>query len=217
MWVLKNQDFFKTSPYTNVKLAIVDPPYGIGYKDVEAGYYDEGVNLDLLAQLLKMWLDKDAWLLVFTSFMNYCQVYYAMEKYFRFRQKLVWFRPNMSKGTNIAKLPFYNVHEDILVFSKGSPKRPNKNDVGHNIDVLKYATPQTNYKIDKRIHPNQKPFKLIEHLVVAFSDEKDYILDPFAGSGVVGKVCKKHNRHYIGFEVNEIYYQRALQNIGKEE
>ena len=40
-------------------------------------------------------------------------------------------------------------------------------------------------------HPTQKPFKLIKWIVELISNKGETIIDPFAGSGVVGKVCKE--------------------------
>lgn len=56
-----------------------------------------------------------------------------------------------------------------------------------------------------RIHPTQKPFKLINRLVLASSNENNIVLDPFMGSGTTALSCKFLNRNYIGFELNEKY------------
>lgn len=53
-----------------------------------------------------------------------------------------------------------------------------------------------------RRHKWEKPLTLIERLIRVHSEVEDLILDPFAGSGVVEKVCKKLKRNYIGYELN---------------
>lgn len=68
---------------------------------------------------------------------------------------------------------------------------------------------------EKRIHPTQKPYKLIERLVLTSSNENDNVLDPFAGSGVVGTVCNNLNRHFVLIEKDSDYYNIIKQNIGK--
>jgi DNA modification methylase len=50
---------------------------------------------------------------------------------------------------------------------------------------------------DKQNHPATFPEKLVEFFVLSFTDENDLVLDPFAGSGTVGLVCKKLNRKYV--------------------
>lgn len=64
----------------------------------------------------------------------------------------------------------------------------------------------------------QKPEKLIERLVKASSNKNDIILDPFSGVGTTAAVCKKLNRNFIGFEINEEYIKlsnKRLDNIDK--
>lgn len=41
------------------------------------------------------------------------------------------------------------------------------------------------------------PEKLVSFFIKSFSDESNIVLDPFAGSGTVGKVCKELNRKFI--------------------
>ncbi|MBO5997342.1 MAG: site-specific DNA-methyltransferase [Alphaproteobacteria bacterium] len=55
----------------------------------------------------------------------------------------------------------------------------------------------------------QKPIKLIERLVLASSNPNDIVLDPFSGVGTTMQVCKKHNRNFIGFELNPDYIAMA--------
>lgn len=47
------------------------------------------------------------------------------------------------------------------------------------------------------------PTKLIEIIVSNYTNEQDLVLDPFIGSGKTACVCKKLNRNYIGFEIDE--------------
>ena len=52
----------------------------------------------------------------------------------------------------------------------------------------------------KQIHPATFPEKLAHDHIVSWSNEGDTILDPFAGSGTVGKIAKQLNRNYILIE-----------------
>ncbi len=62
-----------------------------------------------------------------------------------------------------------------------------------------------NFYEKNRIHPTQKPYKLIERLVYASSNENDLILDPFSGSGTTAVVCTNSNRNFIGVELDQEY------------
>ena len=64
-----------------------------------------------------------------------------------------------------------------------------------------------------RFHPTQKPLKLIERLVLASSNEGDIILDPFMGSGTTAVASQNNNRKYIGFEVDDKYYTKAIERL----
>ena len=71
---------------------------------------------------------------------------------------------------------------------------------------------------DKRIHPTQKPLKLIIDLILAYSKENKFILDPFLGSGTTAIACERLNRRWIGIEINKEYCDIAvnrLREIGK--
>lgn len=69
-----------------------------------------------------------------------------------------------------------------------------------------------------------KPFKgahfatfppdLIEPCILAGSRPGDVVLDPFAGAGTTGVVCKKLGRNFLGVELNPEYREMALERIG---
>lgn len=62
-------------------------------------------------------------------------------------------------------------------------------------------------------HPTQKPEVLFEHFVNLLTSPGELILDPFMGSGTTGVVAKKLSRRFIGIELNEVYYESAIQRI----
>jgi DNA modification methylase len=62
-----------------------------------------------------------------------------------------------------------------------------------------------NTKPYKEAHFAVYPPELIEPCILAASKEGDIVLDPFSGSGTTGEVALKHNRNYIGLELNPDY------------
>ena len=91
---------------------------------------------------------------------------------------------------------------------------------------------QTDVDIDKKYEKRNKrnvwtvsvkPFKdshfavfppdLIEPCILAGCPENGLVLDPFFGSGTVGVVSKKHNRNYIGIDLNIKYCDMAAARI----
>ena len=56
-----------------------------------------------------------------------------------------------------------------------------------------------------QFHQNQKPVNLIERIIEKSSNEKDLILDCFAGSGTTGVACQNLNRDCILIEQEPEY------------
>lgn len=54
-------------------------------------------------------------------------------------------------------------------------------------------------------HPNQQPEKVIERLILAYTNPGDLILEPFAGSGTVPVVCDAHGRRCVAVEKSARY------------
>jgi len=59
----------------------------------------------------------------------------------------------------------------------------------------------------------QKPLKLMDRLLLPFTDDGDTILDPFMGSGTTGVWCKQNNRHFIGIENDNEVFDIAAERI----
>lgn len=66
---------------------------------------------------------------------------------------------------------------------------------------------------EKRLHPTQKPVKLIERIIRASSQENMIVLDPFMGSGSTAIACLNLNRHYIGIEKEQKYIEKINTRI----
>ena len=64
-----------------------------------------------------------------------------------------------------------------------------------------------------RIHPTQKPQKLLARLLLASSNENDIVLDPFMGGGSTALACINNSRQYIGFEIDKDYFAKSLERI----
>jgi site-specific DNA-methyltransferase (adenine-specific) len=62
-------------------------------------------------------------------------------------------------------------------------------------------------------HPTQKPEKLLAKLMLASSQENDFVFDPFSGSGTTAVVAKKLGRRFCGIEINKEYCCWALKRL----
>ena len=80
--------------------------------------------------------------------------------------------------------------------------------------------PTATLKFDKdpdSFHPTQKPVDLLRYLIRTYSNEGNTILDNCMGSGTTAVACIKEKRHFIGFELNKQYYDKACQRIDAEQ
>lgn len=66
----------------------------------------------------------------------------------------------------------------------------------------------------KGAHFAVMPEALVEPCVLAGSKNDDVVLDPFTGSGTVGVVALRHNRRFLGIELNPEYAGIAQDRIG---
>jgi site-specific DNA-methyltransferase (cytosine-N4-specific) len=57
------------------------------------------------------------------------------------------------------------------------------------------------------------PPRLVENCILPSTLPGDWVLDPFFGAGTVGVVCKRHNRNYVGIELNPDYVHLAVERI----
>lgn len=66
-------------------------------------------------------------------------------------------------------------------------------------------------------HPTQKPEKLIAKLVLASSNQDDFIFDPFVGSGTTAVVARKLGRRFCAIELNREYCCWAAKRLTQAE
>lgn len=70
------------------------------------------------------------------------------------------------------------------------------------------------FSLDKdKLHPTQKPVALLEYLIKTYTDENAWVLDNCMGSGSTGVAALNTNRNFIGFELNEDYFNIAKERL----
>jgi DNA modification methylase len=101
-----------------------------------------------------------------------------------------------------------------------------RNDLGNTGTHCGFSKPGITYRNRRSVWTiTTKPFKgahfavmpeaLVEPCILAGSKPNDLILDPFAGSATVGVVALKHNRNFIGIELNPNYAEIARDRLTK--
>ena len=64
-----------------------------------------------------------------------------------------------------------------------------------------------------KLHPTEKNHDLLKELIFDNSNEGDIVFDPCMGSGSHGLVAVENNRHFIGIELDEGYFNIAKKRI----
>ncbi len=132
-----------------------------------------------------------------------------------------WYKPNAAP--NLACRMFTASHETLLWVRKSkSAKHFFNYDVAKNYnwngDYLKKPgkqmrsvwainTPKNGEKKYGK-HPTQKPEALLERIILTCSNENDIILDPFCGSATTGVVALRHNRKFVGVDMDREYLDK---------
>lgn len=68
-------------------------------------------------------------------------------------------------------------------------------------------------KVYPKIHPNQKPVKLLKRLISIFTDEGDVVIDPCAGSGTTLRAAYELGRRSYGFEISKKFCEEAKEKM----
>lgn len=64
-----------------------------------------------------------------------------------------------------------------------------------------------------KIHPTQKPIKVLKRLIEIFTDMGDTVIDPCAGSGTTLRAAAELGRNAYGFEIKKNFYNDAKNKM----
>lgn len=144
---------------------------------------------------------------------------------FNMRGEIIWDKassasPSTAWGSwqSASNPTLRDVHEYILVFSKGDYKR-NKGEKLNTINKQDFMTWTKSIwtmhaESAKRIgHPAPFPEELPHRLIQLYSFTDDIVLDPFMGSGTTAVAALKAKRNFVGYEISEDYVKLANQRI----
>jgi len=117
------------------------------------------------------------------------------------------FRKNFSAQVLKANMRIVgNAEYALLLFRDKLPKFNNNGKMIFNIIDWELDDKKHLYR---KIHPTQKPIKVIEKLISIFTDEGDVVIDPVAGSGSTLIAANNLNRKAYGFEIKKDFFKQA--------
>jgi site-specific DNA-methyltransferase (adenine-specific)/modification methylase len=215
---------------------IVDPPYNTANKNTKVlkgrkarssdfgkwDYFSEQDYLNFTEKwisLIKPLLKENGNLLIFSKLEYVSDIKRIYEKLgFRHHSTMIWHKTN--PAPQIRKTGFLSSCEAILWATNGFDNSKisytfnfSKQNEMHNF----VETPICMGK-ERTAHPTQKPKKVLAHLVKIFTNENDWILDCFAGSGTTAEAANELHRNSINIEGDKDYFslmEKRLNGLEK--
>lgn len=225
----------------SVHLVVTSPPYNVG-KPYE-NPVENGRHLDNLGEyldfLMAVWQECvralcDGGRMAVNVASTWRQPYVPLHSYITtqlmglgliMRGEIIWDK-GASVGVSTAWGSFArasnptlrDVHEYILVFSKGSLKLDSagKSSGIANRDFVEWTRSIWRFPTEssRRVkHPAAFPEELPRRLILLYTNAGDVVLDPFAGSGSTAAASMKEGRRYIGYETEPGYCLAAQQRL----
>lgn len=234
----KSSECMDEIPDNSVHLMVTSPPYNVTKE------YDEDLTLEEYMELLKRVFTETYKKLVVggRACVNIANVgrkpYIPLHSYiirdmldigFIMRGEILW-NKSSSAGVSTAwgswKSPknptLRDIHEYIMVFSKGSFSRINVGEKESTIskkEFLEFTKSIWNFSAEsaQRVkHPAPFPVELPYRCIQLFTFKGDVVLDPFVGSGTTCIAALKTGRHFIGYDNKQKYVDIARKRIIKE-
>jgi site-specific DNA-methyltransferase (adenine-specific) len=188
-------DGMKRYPDKYFDLAIVDPPYGIGFDGQKAN-----VKHNFIEHKQKDW-DR------FIPPKEYFKELFRVSK-----NQIVWGGNYFLKF--LFNTPCFLMWNKIQEFSGAefemawtSFKSPSKEFRMSRVEAYTHQT---------KIHPTQKPIALYKWLIKNYAKEGYKILDTHVGSASSLIAFESFGLDYVGFEIDKEYYEKAKDRIEKE-
>ena len=212
----------------SVGLVLTDPPYG-----TTRNTWDKLPDLDRLWIAIKSVL-RTGGAAVMTSQTPFDKVL-GVSNLSWLKYEWIWKKTYITGHLNANKAPLKQ-HENVLVFSGASLDKMTYNPQGVIRKQAEYCKVRTssnygnqhdyirefrNYPKDVleygpdpiKLHPTQKPLELMRYMVRTYSNPGDIVLDPFMGSGTTAVACAMERRNFIGFELDENYFNSANKRL----
>jgi site-specific DNA-methyltransferase (adenine-specific) len=222
-------------PDSSIHLMVTSPPYNVGKE------YDEDLTLgEYLGFLNRIWLEVKRVLVpggrACINVANLGRKPYIplhafiirdmLESGFLMRGEIIWDKAASASAStawgswrSASNPTLRDVHEYILVFSKGSFRRGKVKDRGDTIsrdDFLQNTRSVWTFPAEsarKVGHPAPFPVELPRRLIQLYTFEGEVVLDPFMGSGQSALAALETDRHYIGYEIDPAYAELAENRI----
>ena len=204
-------------------MIFADPPYflsngGISYQAgkvvcVDKGDWDKGGSPESIMEFNRKWLslcreklkDNGTIWISGTHHNIFSIATVLTELGYKILNVITWVKTNPPPNISCR---FFTYSTKFVIWARKCPKVPHK----YNYELMKAINDGKQMTDVWRLpaigrwekscgkHPTQKPLALLTRIILASTDEHDWILDPFAGSSTTGIAATLCNRRYLGIE-----------------
>lgn len=189
---------------------ITDPPYGCTLGDNINEFNKDIPCLKSDDLWGAVWdsVKEDGAVLMFNEGIGYLRMCYGGMSYFRYNYAIDFLKKRGHLNCN--RMPMLR-HGLVGVFYKKIPNyHPPRNfndEKGKASDIL-FVKNQV-----KQIYPHERDVELLKYFLQTYTDENDLVYDFCMGAGSLAQACFETNRKFIGVELIEDTYQKAVQRI----
>ncbi len=238
-------DCFDVLPQFDFKFDMIfaDPPYflsngGISYQAgkvvcVDKGEWDKGGTPESIMEFNRKWLtlcreklkDNGTIWISGTHHNIFAIANLLTELGYKILNVITWAKTNPPPNISCR---FFTYSTEFILWARKSPKVPHK----YNYELMKAINEGKQMTDVWRLpaigrwekscgkHPTQKPLALLTRIILASTDENDWILDPFAGSSTTGIAANLCGRRFLGIEQEQEFVslskdrREELNNLG---
>lgn len=177
-------------------------------KEPKNGVTDEEIENETEGESKPRQKSKAPCMLLFCAF-EQLQYYIELGQRYGFKHYIpLVFRKNFSAQVLKANMKIVGCCEYGLVLYKD--KLPKFNNRG-NMIMNCFDWPRDTET--PKIHPTQKPVRLLERLIEIFTDPNDVVIDPTAGSGSSLLAAAHLGRRAYGFEIKKDFFKLSQEKI----
>lgn len=224
-FTIVNGDCFDVLPQFDFKFDMIfaDPPYflsngGISYQAgkvvcVDKGDWDKGGSPESIMEFNRKWLslcreklkDNGTIWISGTHHNIFSIANVLTELGYKILNVITWAKTNPPPNISCR---FFTYSTEFIIWARKCPKVPHK----YNYELMKAINDGKQMTDVWRLpaigrwekscgkHPTQKPLALLTRIILASTDEHDWILDPFAGSSTTGIAASLCGRRFLGVE-----------------
>lgn len=207
----------------SVDALITDPPYNIardnnfktmGRAGIDFGEWDKNFNMTSWIPYAISKVKKGGNIVIFTDWKAISPIVRELESLGCDIKDMLRIEKSNPMPRNRDRRFITDYEIAIWAVKKGGKWTFNRLSETYERPLIKTKVTPKSEKINGG-HPTQKNIETMEWIVERLTNEHDVVFDPFMGSGTTAVACINTSRNYIGFEMDEGYYNIANNRISE--